>query len=99
MSKNIITNVKGRMVFDSRGNPTVEAEVQINNNYYAKAISPSGASKGKNEAIEKRDNDNNKFYGMSIDQNISIINKEIKEILIGLDIEDQMRIDRSCCIK
>ena len=60
MSKNIITNVKGRMVFDSRGNPTVEAEVQINNNYYAKAISPSGASKGKNEAIEKRDNDKRK---------------------------------------
>ena len=95
MSKNIITNVKGRMVFDSRGNPTVEAEVQINNNYYAKAISPSGASKGKKEALEKRDNDNNKFYGMSIDQNISIINKEIKETLIGLDIEDQIKIDRN----
>ena len=94
MSKNKITNVKGRMVFDSRGNPTVEAEVEINNNYYAKAISPSGASKGKNEAIEKRDNDNNKFNGMSIDQNVSIINKEIKESLIGLYIEDQIMIDK-----
>mgnify|MGYP001464613232 CR=1 FL=1 len=55
MSKNKITNVKGRMVFDSRGNPAVEAEIEINKNYYAKAISPSGASKGKNEALEKRD--------------------------------------------
>ena len=81
MSKNKITNVKGRMVFDSRGNPAVEAEVQINNYYYAKAISPSGASKGKNEALEKRDNDNNKFNGMSIDQNISIIPKKYNDLL------------------
>ena len=95
MSKNKITNVIGRMVFDSRGNPAVEAEIEINKNYYAKAISPSGASKGKNEALEKRDNDNTRFCGMSVDQNISIINKEIKETLMGLDIEDQMMIDKN----
>ena len=94
MSNNKITNIKGRMVFDSRGNPAVEAEIEINKIYYSKAISPSGASKGKNEALEKRDNDNNKFCGMSVEKNISIINKEIKENLLGLYIEDQAIIDK-----
>ena len=56
MSSKKITNVIGRMVFDSRGNPTVEAEVQVNNNFYGASISPSGASKGRKEALEKRDN-------------------------------------------
>ena len=51
-----ITNVVGRMVFDSRGYPTVEAEVQVDNNFYGASISPSGASKGKKEALEKYSN-------------------------------------------
>ncbi len=92
MLKNKITNVKGRMVFDSRGMPTVEAEITVNNKYISTAIAPSGASKGKNEAIEKKDN-KDKFLGNSIDQNLSIINNEIKETLIGIDIEDQVAID------
>ena len=56
MSKNKISNIKGRMVFDSRGKPTVEAEVIVNGEVSGSSIAPSGASTGKKEAIEKRDN-------------------------------------------
>ena len=58
MIKKIITEVKGRMVFDSRGYPTVEAEIIVMNKYSGIAIAPSGASKGINEALEKRDENN-----------------------------------------
>ncbi len=58
-----ITNVKGRQVFDSRGNPTVEAEVFLDNKTSAVAISPSGASTGAFEAYELRDKDENNFLG------------------------------------
>ena len=57
MSSKKITDVIGRMVFDSRGYPTVEAEVQVNNNFYGSSISPSGTSKGKKEALEKHLNE------------------------------------------
>ena len=93
MSKNIITDVNGRMVFDSRGMPTVEAEIYVNNQLSASAIAPSGASKGKKEAHEKKDN-KEKFIGNSVDENISIINNEIKDNLIGLNVEDQKIIDK-----
>ena len=56
MSKNKISNVKGRMVFDSRGKPTVEAEIIVNGEISGSSIAPSGASTGKKEAFEKRDN-------------------------------------------
>ena len=92
MSK--ILKVKARQVFDSRGNPTVEAEVQVNNNYNGVSISPSGASKGKKEALEKRDNDENIFLGKSINENIFIINSKIKDTLVGVNIEDQVSIDK-----
>ena len=78
MSSKKITDVIGRMVFDSRGYPTVEAEVQVDNNFYGASISPSGASKGKKEALEKRDNDENLFLGNSINENVFIINNKIK---------------------
>ncbi len=61
-----ITNVKGRQVFDSRGNPTVEAEVFLDNDISATAISPSGASTGAFEAHELRDQDKNSFLGKSV---------------------------------
>ena len=73
------------MVFDSRGYPTVEAEVQVDNNFYGTSISPSGASKGKKEALEKRDNDENIFLGNSINENIFIINNKIKDTLVGVN--------------
>ena len=76
MSK--ITKVKARQVYDSRGNPTVEAEVFINNNS-AKAICPSGASTGTYEAFEKRDKNNKKYLGKSVLSAVSFINKKISK--------------------
>ena len=94
MSSKKITNVIGRMVFDSRGYPTVEAEVQVNSNFNGVSISPSGASKGKKEALEKRDANKNMFLGNSIDENVFIINNKIKDTLVGINVEDQISIDK-----
>jgi len=73
-----ITKVKARQVYDSRGNPTVEAEVFIKNNS-AKAICPSGASTGTYEAFEKRDKNNKKFLGKSVLGAIKLINSKISK--------------------
>ena len=80
-----IKNVKGRQVFDSRGNPTVEAEIFLENGISAIAISPSGASTGAFEAHELRDQDKNKFLGKSVNTAIKNINNKISPKLIGLD--------------
>ena len=89
-----IKSIKGRQVFDSRGNPTVEAEVFLENNISATAISPSGASTGAFEAHELRDQDKNKFLGKSVNIAVENINKKISSKLKGLDSEDQKNIDR-----
>ena len=89
-----ITNVKGRQVFDSRGNPTVEAEVFLDNDISASAISPSGASTGAFEAYELRDQDKNIFLGKSVNKAIENINNKIRSSLQGLDPADQSKIDK-----
>ncbi len=89
-----IINVKGRQVFDSRGNPTVEAEVFLENNISATAISPSGASTGAFEAHELRDQDKNKFLGKSVDIAVQNINSKIANKLKGLESDDQKNIDK-----
>ncbi len=89
-----ITYVKGRQVFDSRGNPTVEAEVFLDNGLSASAISPSGASTGAFEAYELRDKDENNFLGRGVKKAIENINKKIVLSLKGLDPTDQSKIDR-----
>ena len=89
-----ITNVKGRQVFDSRGNPTVEAEVFLDNDISATAISPSGASTGAFEAHELRDQDKNSFLGKSVKKAVENINKKIGSSLKGLDPADQSKIDK-----
>ena len=89
-----ITNVKGRQVFDSRGNPTVEAEVFLDNGVSATAISPSGASTGAFEAYELRDQDKNSFLGKSVKKAVENINKKIVSSLKGLDPADQSKIDK-----
>ena len=85
MSK--IRKVVGRQVFDSRGNPTVEAEIYLNDKTKASAIVPSGASTGAFEAYELRDNNKNYFLGKSVLKAIkninTIINKNLKNIKIG----------------
>jgi len=89
-----IKSIKGRQVFDSRGNPTVEAEVFLENNISATAISPSGASTGAFEAHELRDKDINKFFGKSVNNAVENINNQISRKLRGLDSDDQENIDK-----
>ena len=88
-----IINVKGRQVFDSRGNPTVEAEIHLDNNIVQSAISPSGASTGTFEAFELRDKNINNFLGKSVNEAVKNINTKILKSLIGKDPSDQENID------
>ena len=90
MSK--ILKIKARQVFDSRGNPTVEAEV-FTKNKSASAICPSGASTGTYEAFEKRDKNNNRYLGKSVLSAVNLINTKISKKLKGCSIHDQVRID------
>ena len=90
MSK--IIKVKARQVFDSRGNPTIEAEVFTKNNS-ALAICPSGASTGTYEAFEKRDKNNKRYLGKSVLNAVKLINTKISKKLKGQNVHDQERID------
>ena len=90
MSK--ITKVVARQVYDSRGNPTIEAEV-FANNMKARAICPSGASTGSHEAYEKRDVSNKKYLGKSVLKPVELINKIISKKLKNQNIHDQEKID------
>jgi enolase len=88
-----IINVQGRQVFDSRGNPTVEAEIYLENNISCRAICPSGASTGAFEAFELRDN-NKEFLGKSVLKAVDNINTKIKKSLLGKDPNEQTNIDK-----
>ena len=90
MSK--ITKVKARQVFDSRGNPTIEAEIFVKNQS-ATAICPSGASTGTYEAFEKRDINNKRYLGKSVLNAIGLVNTKISKKLKGKNIHNQERID------
>ncbi len=89
---NKIIKVKARQVFDSRGNPTIEAEV-FSKKKSAKAICPSGASTGTYEAFEKRDYNNKRYLGKSVFKAINLINTKISKKLRGQNFHDQERID------
>ena len=89
-----IKSVKGRQVFDSRGNPTVEAEIFLDDGSSATAISPSGASTGAFEAHELRDKDQNKFFGRSVNNAVQNINSKISNKLKNLDFNQQENIDK-----
>ena len=93
MSK--ITNIKGRQVFDSRGNPTVEAEVHLDDGSHASAIVPSGVSTGTHEAFELRDLENKDYLGKSVFKALEKVNGEISKALIGFSSEDQKKIDET----
>jgi enolase len=91
-----IDKIIGRSVLDSRGRPTVEVEVYFEN-LIAMAISPSGASTGKFEAHELRDNDKRKYHGASVDNAVNFVNMEIANLLKTLDFTDQKLIDEELC--
>tara|TARA_Y100000590_G_scaffold4523_1_gene6082 strand:+ start:1 stop:1200 length:1200 start_codon:yes stop_codon:yes gene_type:complete len=89
-----IKKIKGRQVFDSRGNPTVEAEVFSDDGYHAAAIVPSGASTGTHEAFELRDKENKSYLGKSVFKAVENINGPISKALEEISIKDQKKIDK-----
>src|SRR5690349_2119070 len=92
MSMNIEA-VRGRQVLDSRGNPTVEVDVLLENGLLGRAAVPSGASTGEHEAVELRDEDKKKYLGKSVYKAVDNVNAKIAPELIGLDSRDQEAID------
>ena len=90
-----ITNIKARQVFDSRGLPTIESEIHLDDGCKASAIVPSGASTGSHEAFELRDVENKKYLGKSVLKAIEKVNGEISKALTGFSAEDQKKIDKT----
>ena len=90
-----IKNIKGRQVFDSRGNPTVEAEIFSDDGHYASAMVPSGASTGTYEAFELRDKENKNYLGKSVFKAVENINGPISKSLKNIDFSDQKKIDKT----
>ncbi len=91
----IIVDVCGREILDSRGNPTVEVEVILENGSFGRAAVPSGASTGAFEAVELRDDDKDRYLGKGTQTAVAHVNEEIAGALVGLDAEDQRGIDKA----
>ena len=89
----IIIDVFGREILDSRGNPTVEVEVLLDDGSFGRAAVPSGASTGEFEAVELRDGDKDRYLGKGTLSAVSHVNDDIAEVLIGMDASDQRAID------
>jgi enolase len=89
-----IVDVRAREILDSRGNPTVEAEIYLENGLIGRAAVPSGASTGENEAIELRDGDKKRYLGKGVLNAVKNVNEVIGPELIGMDSTDQIAIDR-----
>ena len=88
-----IIDIHGRMILDSRGNPTVEVDVLLEDGSFGRAAVPSGASTGAHEAVELRDGDKSRWLGKGLDQAIEAVNGEITDAVLGLDAEDQADLD------
>jgi enolase len=88
-----IIDIAAREILDSRGNPTVEVEVTLEDGSFGRAAVPSGASTGAHEAVELRDGDKNRFAGKGVLKAVESVNRDIFEALSGLDAEDQGKID------
>ena len=90
-----IVDVVAREILDSRGNPTVEADVLLESGIMGRAAVPSGASTGSREAIELRDGDAARYLGKGVLQAVENVNTELSEAIIGLDAEEQAFIDKT----
>ena len=90
-----ITDVIGRQILDSRGNPTVEVEVVVEDAIVGRAAVPSGASTGSFEAVELRDGDKANYLGKSVEKAVEAVNTEIKELLVGMNALNQVEIDEA----
>lgn len=92
-----IASISGREIIDSRGNPTVEADVVLDNGIMGRASVPSGASTGSREAFELRDDDSTRFAGRGVLKAVRHIKHEINQALHGISVDDQERIDQVLC--
>ena len=92
--KSHIKNIHSREILDSRGNPTIEVDLILENNIFARAAVPSGASTGDFEAMELRDNDENRYMGKGVLTAVNNVNNEIRNALIGVNINYQEEIDK-----
>ncbi|MCW0198110.1 phosphopyruvate hydratase [Sphingopyxis sp.] len=88
-----IIDIHGREILDSRGNPTVEVDVLLEDGSFGRAAVPSGASTGAHEAVELRDGDTARYLGKGVTKAVAAVNGEIADALIGLDAEDQRELD------
>ena len=88
-----IIDIHGREILDSRGNPTVEVDVLLEDGSFGRAAVPSGASTGAHEAVELRDGDKARYLGKGVTKAVAAVNGDIVEALIGLDAEDQRELD------
>ena len=90
-----IDNIKGREILDSRGNPTIEVDVILENGIMGRASVPSGASTGENEALELRDHDRTRYNGKGVQKAVKHIHQHLAPALIGKDVFDQRGIDQT----
>jgi enolase len=90
-----IIDIHGREILDSRGNPTVEVDVLLEDGSFGRAAVPSGASTGAHEAVELRDGDKVRYLGKGVTKAVAAVNGDIAEALIGLDAEDQRELDQA----
>lgn len=90
-----IIDIHARQILDSRGNPTVEVDVLLEDGSFGRAAVPSGASTGAHEAVEKRDGDKTRWLGKGVEGAVQAVNSEIAEEVLGLDAEDQADLDRA----
>jgi len=88
-----IIDIHARQILDSRGNPTVEVDVLLEDGSFGRAAVPSGASTGAHEAVERRDGDQARWGGKGVDGAIEAVNGEIAEAVVGMDAEDQADVD------
>src|SRR5687768_8808055 len=93
MRMTAIVDIIGREILDSRGNPTVEVDVILEDGALGRAAVPSGASTGAHEAIELRDGDRKRYLGKGVRKAVDAVNGEIFDALSGMEAEDQRRID------
>jgi enolase len=89
-----IADITGRAILDSRGNPTVEVDVLLEDGSFGRAAVPSGASTGAHEAVERRDGDRKKYLGKGVSGAVAAVNGEIFEALAGMEAEEQIALDR-----
>src|SRR5215469_6189515 len=90
-----IVDIVGRAILDSRGNPTVEVDVELEDGSKGRAAVPSGASTGKHEAVELRDEDKSRYLGRGVSRAIEAVNGEICDAIGGMDAEAQTKIDET----